>query len=89
MAPDFDVLIIGSGFGGAVTACRLAEQGMKVLVLERGQSRKLSDYVTGMDELDHALRFRMMQNLAEKTPARAEFPAGFTPSCRYEGSTSW
>jgi cholesterol oxidase len=33
----YDVIIIGSGFGGAVTACRLAEQGMKVLVLERGR----------------------------------------------------
>ena len=34
---DFDALVIGSGFGGAVTSCRLAEKGYKVLVLERGQ----------------------------------------------------
>ena len=27
----FDAIVIGSGFGGAVTACRLAEKGMKVL----------------------------------------------------------
>lgn len=32
-----DVLIIGSGFGGAVMACRLAQQGRQVLVLERGK----------------------------------------------------
>ena len=34
---NFDVIIIGSGFGGAITACRLAEQGYRVLVLERGR----------------------------------------------------
>ncbi len=33
---SFDVVIVGSGFGGAVTSFRLAEVGMDVLVLERG-----------------------------------------------------
>jgi cholesterol oxidase len=32
-----DVIVIGSGFGGAVTACRLAEAGYRVLILERGR----------------------------------------------------
>jgi cholesterol oxidase len=34
----FDAVIIGSGFGGSVMAYRLAEAGLKVLVLERGKS---------------------------------------------------
>lgn len=34
---DFDVIVIGSGFGGAITGCRLAEAGYKVLILERGR----------------------------------------------------
>jgi cholesterol oxidase len=34
---DYDAIVVGSGFGGAVTACRLAESGARVLVLERGR----------------------------------------------------
>ena len=37
-------LIIGSGFGGAVMACRLAEKGDKVVVLERGRRWLPEDY---------------------------------------------
>ena len=44
MAPNFDVLVIGSGFGGAVAACRLAEKDMRVLVLERGRRWDVKDY---------------------------------------------
>jgi cholesterol oxidase len=36
MTPRYDAIIVGSGFGGAVCAARLAEKGMRVLVLERG-----------------------------------------------------
>lgn len=38
---DYDIAIIGSGFGGSVSALRLAEKGWKVAVLEQG--RKLDD----------------------------------------------
>lgn len=36
-AYDFDVLIIGSGFGGSVAALRLVEKGYRVGVLEAGR----------------------------------------------------
>ena len=36
MSTDYDVLVIGSGFGGSVTALRLTEKGYKVGVLEAG-----------------------------------------------------
>ncbi len=35
-ALDFDVLVVGSGFGGSVTALRLTEKGYRVGVLEAG-----------------------------------------------------
>ena len=37
MASRFDVIVVGTGFGGAPVACRLAEAGARVLVLERGR----------------------------------------------------
>jgi cholesterol oxidase len=42
MESDFDVLIIGSGFGGSVSALRLTEKGYKVGVLEAG--RRFADH---------------------------------------------
>jgi cholesterol oxidase len=44
MPAPFDVIVIGSGFGGAITARRLAEKGMRVLVLERGRRWEVDQY---------------------------------------------
>ena len=41
---EYDYIIIGSGFGGSVSACRLAEKGYKVLVLEQGRRFKSTDF---------------------------------------------
>jgi cholesterol oxidase len=41
---DFDVIVIGSGFGGAITACRLAEANYRVLILERGRRWNKDNY---------------------------------------------
>jgi len=40
----YDYVIIGSGFGGSVSAMRLAEKGYSVLVLERGKRFEDSDF---------------------------------------------
>ena len=40
----FDYIVIGSGFGGSVSAMRLTEKGYKVLVLEQGKRFRESDF---------------------------------------------
>jgi cholesterol oxidase len=41
---EYDYIIIGSGFGGSVSALRLSEKGYKVLVIEKGKWWKGSDF---------------------------------------------
>lgn len=42
--PTYDFVIIGSGFGGSVSAMRLAEKGYSVLVLEKGKRFEDEDF---------------------------------------------
>ncbi len=42
----YDYVIIGSGFGGSVSAMRLAEKGYSVLVLEQGKRYRDADFAT-------------------------------------------
>ena len=41
---EWDYIIIGSGFGGSVSALRLVEKGYKVLVLEKGRRLQAGDF---------------------------------------------
>lgn len=41
---SYDYVIIGSGFGGSVSALRLAEKGYKVLVIEKGKWFRSEDF---------------------------------------------
>jgi cholesterol oxidase len=41
---DYDWLIVGSGFGGSVSALRLSEKGYRVAVLECGRRYRDEDF---------------------------------------------
>jgi gluconate 2-dehydrogenase alpha chain len=61
-------VIAGGGWTGLLMAKEITHRTpLSVVVLERGPARKSSDYATGMDELDHVVRLRMMQDLSSET----------------------
>jgi len=55
--PEFDVIVVGAGIAGCITAYQLAQQGRSVLLIERGEapgSKNLSGgvlYCRGMQEV--------------------------------------
>ena len=44
MSKVYDYIVIGSGFGGSVSAMRLAEKGYDVLVIEKGKEIDVKNF---------------------------------------------
>ncbi|AMX59600.1 GMC oxidoreductase [Leptospira borgpetersenii serovar Hardjo-bovis str. Sponselee] len=51
----YDAVVIGSGFGGSISALRLSEKGQKVLVLERGKKYSPGDFPRDVRQTDNLL----------------------------------
>src|SRR5262249_48452732 len=67
---DVDVVIVGLGWTGGILAKELAEAGLKVVALERGDMRTTEkDYAVPSirDELRYVIRHDLMQNTARDT----------------------
>jgi gluconate 2-dehydrogenase alpha chain len=63
-----DVVIVGGGWTGLTMARELTTRAnLSVVVLERGPARRFADYGASMDEVDYAIRKKLMQNIAEET----------------------
>jgi len=46
MRPEYDVVVVGSGYGGAVAASRMSRAGKSVCLLELGKERWPGEYPT-------------------------------------------
>jgi cholesterol oxidase len=52
----YDVVVVGSGYGGGVTASRLARAGQSVCVIERGREFLTGEFPSRLPELRHELQ---------------------------------
>ena len=60
MRSEYDAVVVGSGFGGGVAACRLAAEGWSVCVLERGRRWAGEDFPAGPEDLPDAIWHRRL-----------------------------
>ncbi|GAB4232358.1 MAG: hypothetical protein Kow0032_15030 [Methyloligellaceae bacterium] len=56
LKPHYDVVVVGSGYGGSVAASRLARCGQKVCVIERGKEFVTGEFPARFPELRRELR---------------------------------
>jgi len=54
MKESYDVVVIGSGFGGAITSGRLAQAGRSVCILEQGREWDKTDFPRSPGEVSRA-----------------------------------
>lgn len=56
LQPAYDVVVVGSGYGGGVSACRLARAKQRVCVLERGREVPVGAFPSRLPELRRELQ---------------------------------
>jgi cholesterol oxidase len=56
MKPAYDVVVVGSGYGGGVSASRLSRAGRRVCVIERGREVATGDFPSRLPELRRELQ---------------------------------
>lgn len=52
----YDAVVVGSGYGGSVAACRMSMAGIKVCLVEKGRRWEAKDFPTNSLNLMTAVR---------------------------------
>jgi len=56
LKPEYDAVVIGSGYGGGIAASRLSRMGLSVAVLERGREYLTGEFPSRFPELRNAFQ---------------------------------
>ncbi len=59
LLPHYDVVVIGSGYGGSIAASRLARAGKKVCLLERGKEYLTGEFPDKEEEMAANMQFNL------------------------------
>jgi cholesterol oxidase len=68
MRSSYDAIVIGSGFGGAVAGCRLAQAGLNVAIVERGRRYGRGDFPRDWNDPANGWLWQAGQGLFDVRP---------------------
>lgn len=73
MKQRYEALVIGTGFGGAVSACRLAQAGIEVGVIERGRRYPMNSFPRDWNNVTNGWLWERNQGLFDVKPVSDMF----------------
>ncbi len=76
MKDHYDVVVVGSGYGGAIAACRLARAGRRVCLLERGREIRPGEYPDTLLEATEETQVQLSESHIGDRTALFDFRIG-------------